>query len=361
MGKEVWPNRRLTIVIPAYNPDQRLLELLKALKPAFESVVLVDDGSTTGRDILDAARPLVERLVTHPVNRGKGAAIKSALAVIDPAADIITADSDGQHTPADIAKIRWGLARHRNGLVLGVRAFEGNVPLRSRFGNFATRVFFYLMTGLFVRDTQTGLRGIPSELRERISRLPGDRYEYEMAMLADARYHPKRPLQIPIRTVYFENNAKSHFRPVRDSWLVYRSLIQFCVSSVLSFLLDNVIFAFVIYLFTKGLLPMASRRMELLVGFLVARTISAHFNYFYNRFVVFRTKGSAPGYLHYALLVCVIAAAGYGLTEWTTNRLGIQGVAMTGLKIVVETFLFLASYFVQKFYIFTTSPSRRTD
>ena len=223
---------RPVILIPAFDPDARLVALVRELRRDFPRIVLVDDGSTRGREELAAAVEAgAEKLLVHPENRGKGAALKTGFAYLLAAAgeppDVITADADGQHTPADIRKIADGLRERRRGLVLGVRAFAGRVPFRSRFGNFWTRWFFFLLTGLFVRDTQTGLRGIPGPLLPRVAALPGARYEYEMVMLADARRHEEPPLQVPIETVYLDGNAASHFSPLKDTVRIYRALFSF--------------------------------------------------------------------------------------------------------------------------------------
>ena len=357
MGKEAEQLYPVTVLIPAYNPDEQLLALLPKLKERFSRIVIVDDGSTSGREIFPQAEKYVEKILVHEKNRGKGAALKTGFAYLGGSTDVITADADGQHTPDDIAKVAEGLRSHRDGLVLGVRSFSGKVPLRSRFGNWWTRWFFFLMTGLMVRDTQTGLRGIPAALLPRVAGIPGDRYEYEMAMLADAKNHPSRPLQIPIETVYIDSNATSHFNPILDTVRIYRSLFQFCISSVLSFLIDNGIFAAVMWAFASRDTP---RREDVLVALVAARVVSSNFNYLYNRFVVFRRERATPhrrhrSYYGYIALVIAVGAASYALTEGCAALLDVRGVAVTAVKIAADIALFVGSYLVQKKVIFRTS------
>jgi len=178
-----------------------------------------------------------------------------------------------------------------------------------------------------------------------------------MAMLADARNHDQKPLQIPIETIYIEANATSHFNPILDTIRVYRSLFQFCLSSVLSFLLDNAVFAAVVWY----LADRAPRRADVLVALVTARLVSSNFNFFYNRFVVFyrrrkltkmRMQRGVRHYFQYWGLVLALAAASYALTSLCAALFDVRGVAITVVKIVVETFLFLASYFLQKRFIF---------
>ena len=219
----------VAILIPAYDPDAKLAALVDGLRGAFRHLVLVDDGSTRGRDVLESVRDRVDVLLVHDANRGKGAALRTGFAWIRDnlpgVRAVVTADSDGQHRPADIRRVAEASLGHPDGLVLGVREFAGRVPFRSQLGNVWTRVLFRLLTGLPVRDTQTGLRGIPRGLLDRLLAIPGDRYEYEIRMLVDARRHPAPPRQIPIETVYIDGNKSSHFRPFQDTVATQRALL----------------------------------------------------------------------------------------------------------------------------------------
>ena len=224
--------KNVAILIPAYEPDEKLVELIARLRGDFVHLVIVDDGSVEegARKVFARLRDDVDVLLVHEVNRGKGAALRTGIAwVRDHLPDVcavVTADSDGQHTSKDIIRVAEAAVDHPDGLVLGVREFTGTVPLRSRFGNTWTRVLFWLITGLPVRDTQTGLRAIPRGLFDRMLAIGGDRYEYEIRMLVDARRHAVKPLQLPIETIYIEDNRASHFRPFHDTVITQWALFS---------------------------------------------------------------------------------------------------------------------------------------
>ncbi len=213
----------IAIVIPVCDPDAvRFPSLVRRLRVDFAHVVVVDDGSAEGREAFDAVRGDVDAVLVHETNRGKGAALRTAFAwaqeKLPRLAGVVTVDGDGQHDPEDVCRVAEKLAEGGAGLVLGVRTFAGNEPFRSKLGNLWTRGLFRLLTGLAVSDTQTGLRGIPAALLPRLLAIPGDRYEYEIRMLADARRHPARPIEVPVRTIYLDGNASSHYRPLRDTF-----------------------------------------------------------------------------------------------------------------------------------------------
>lgn len=220
----------VTVLIPAYQPDDKLVALVENLRPVFAHIVIVDDGSTEGVEVFDRIRPQVDVVLKHEVNRGKGAALKTGFTWIrdhqGEMKGVVTADADGQHKVEDIRRVAEAVANRPGGLVLGVRHFGLKVPFRSRLGNHWTTFFFWLLTGLAIKDTQTGLRGIPHDLLERVIQLRGERYEYEMRMLVDARLNPQKPLQLPIETVYLDGNKSSHFHPLRDTILTQRALLS---------------------------------------------------------------------------------------------------------------------------------------
>ena len=185
------------IVIPALNPPDTLLSYVQELKSAGAGpILIVNDGSSPDKaDIFDRLSALPScTVLTHSVNLGKGRALKDAFSYILnqetwKGCCVITADSDGQHLPCDILRLEARMqelsASRQDFLVLGCRNFhQEQVPFRSRFGNLLTCTLFRLLYGIRVSDTQTGLRGISYGLLSRFCGLSGERFEYEMNMLA---------------------------------------------------------------------------------------------------------------------------------------------------------------------------------
>lgn len=220
------------ILIPAYKPDEALISTVAELREMGYDLVIVDDGG--GEEYYKIFRSVVPfaTVLRKKTNHGKGAALKSGFQFIQRNCPdcryIITADADGQHRPADIARIDAYLHEF-GGFVIGAREFVGNVPVRSLLGNTLTREVFAAVSGVHVEDTQTGLRGFETTLCPWLLSIPGNRYEYEMNMLLDAAKR-KIPIgEIPIETVYEQGNPSSHFDPVKDSVKIYRCILNYAL------------------------------------------------------------------------------------------------------------------------------------
>jgi glycosyltransferase involved in cell wall biosynthesis len=230
--------RQPALVIPAYQPDEQLLALIRAFREQrpFQMIIVVNDGSGPHTRTLFAALLAYRvEVLHHPRNFGKGQALKTAFAhylnmVGDQAVGVITADADGQHSVEDIIAVSDALMTTAYDLHLGVRDFNGEtleIPWRSKFGNFLTSYIFRKMSATALCDTQTGLRGIPVSLLQSLLSSPLQGYELEMEMLLIAVERQIRMNQIPIKTIYLNNNAKSHFNPLLDSVRIYRVVVRF--------------------------------------------------------------------------------------------------------------------------------------
>lgn len=349
------------VLIPAFEPDGRLVELVRALVDV--PVLIVDDGSGAYyADVFAAAAVAGAVVVTHSRNRGKGAALRTGFAEIVrrwPSAAVVTADADGQHTPDDIRRVAAAVDPAHDGdggdgdggngvatIVLGARAFTGGaVPARSRVGNVITRGLFRLATGQRLSDTQTGLRGYPATTLPWLQALRGDRFEYEFALLLKAREAGIALSEVPIATVYLDGNASSHFRPLRDSARVYAPLLRFAASALLAFAVD-----------TLALLLFQALTGWLLFSVVAARVVSASLNFAVNRSLVFGARRSVPlrtAAARYFSLAGLLLTASFGML----TALSDLGVPLVAAKLVTDATLFGVSFAVQRAVVFAPATS----
>ncbi len=344
----------MIILIPSYEPGAQLVPLVRRLVSlrADAHIVIVDDGSGAEYAEVFAATALAGATVLHHrENRGKGAALKTGFDFVSdryPDEDIVTADADGQHTPLDILRIADELqadsAQGTASLVLGVRDLHGDVPLRSRFGNAVARALFRAAAGWRASDTQTGLRGIPATMLEWAREVPGERFEYEIEMLLRLRRSGLTAREVPIETVYLEQNASSHFRPIADSLRVTLPLVTFAGSSLLAFLADAVALLLLTAALPDGPVPLAA-------AIVIARIISASLNFTVNKQFVFSRGGGTHvrrQALRYVLLAALLLASNI---MWMAALTGF-GLPLILAKILTEAVLFLLSFQVQQAFVF---------
>ena len=220
------------IVIPSYEPNFRLLDLIDNLNSFFKAlnIIVVNDGTTDKSIFEEVVKKNNVVLLTHEVNRGKGAALKTAFKYIkDLNKDCIiaTIDSDGQHLVKDIYRCINFYKTIDNGLLLGSRAFEGDVPIKSKIGNNTSRYLLRCCNNRYVYDSQTGLRVFNSNLLDFLLKVKGNRFEYEMNMIVDILKSRIQLTEMKIDTVYFDNNAKTHFRPIKDFLKICTSILTY--------------------------------------------------------------------------------------------------------------------------------------
>lgn len=223
----------IPLIIPSYEPDERLIDLLGRLSVSgIKNIVLVDDGSGEAyRNYFDRAESeFGVTVLRHDVNRGKGAALKTAFSFcIENIPDLIgcvTADSDGQHSPECILKCMDALFENPEKLVLGSRDFTSpGIPKLSVFGNKNTNKIIKKVYKRDLRDTQTGLRGLPKGFMKKCLSIRGNRFEFEIKMLVLALKNKMEICEVPIQTIYdSEKNHATHFHPFKDTVKIYASL-----------------------------------------------------------------------------------------------------------------------------------------
>ncbi len=354
---------RVSVVLPSLDPDEKLTAVIDGLlEYGFSDIILINDGSKPENlhYFTDAAAAHPEiHLLHHPVNRGKGAALKTAFSwFLENRPDslgVVTVDGDNQHHPEDTRNCVHKMLETGH-LVLGCRDFSlPQVPARSKTGNRITCGVFKLFVGMRISDTQTGLRAIPTGDLRTLVNVKGDRFEYETNMLLALKEFAIAWEEVKIRTVYIEENKSSHFRTVRDSWRIYKLILahffRYTGSSLASAVVDELL-----YQLLRGACASAAGFGATAMATLLARTVSSLLNFALNRNLVFKAKGDVWAELgkYYALAV-PIAIAQVLLTHGA-NLLLLLGDNLAYLQsathLIVMIVLYFVSFLVQQRWVF---------
>ena len=224
---------RCVIILPSLNPDEKFDRVLDGLLEAgFQKILIVDDGSDAPHQKhFERAKTFPQcTVLRHPVNLGKGRALKdgfaAAMTQFPEAEGVITIDGDGQHLTKDIIACGNRMLEEKTNVVLGCRDFDlPGVPARSVAGNKTTSRMFRLY-GIKLSDTQTGLRAIPRQYLRRFCGIAGERFEYETNMLLKMKHWKIGFSEQPIETVYEDENAGSHYNAVKDSWRIFKIMFR---------------------------------------------------------------------------------------------------------------------------------------
>ena len=336
-------------LVPAYNPSDVLVSIVVELvEKGMSHVVVVDDGSSPSREpIFDRIAGMENvTLLRHAVNRGKGAALKTGMNHIycmsDRPSGVVTVDADGQHLATDAIRIGSHLAENPGSIILGVRNLTRNIPLRSYIGNALTRFLYRTLIGQNISDTQTGLRGIPVRYIPRLLKIESDGYEFELDMLLMCKHSKIRIVQCPITTLYENDNAGSHFNPIRDSMRIYFVLLRFSFASLSTTTIDYLVF-WTVY--------QSQSMKSVALCTVMARIFAVAYNYLLvKRYIFYSDQKHSTTFPRYLLLVIVSGAASVGLINGFMSVLGLHVLAA---KVIAESGIFIVNFLVQRDLIFT--------
>lgn len=209
-------------VIPTYQNAKTLLQVVADVHRVVDTVFVVDDGSNDGTAaLLDKAtgneRP--EKVLTHPKNCGKGAALKTGLTYARQQGFryAVTVDADGQHRADDIPALLKAVEEEPDALAIGSRGLQHeNMPAKSTFANRFSNFWFALQTLQRLPDTQSGLRIYPLRRLHGL-RWMSARYEAELTLLVFSAWAGVKLLPVPVSVYYPPRDQRvTHFRPGRD-------------------------------------------------------------------------------------------------------------------------------------------------
>lgn len=209
-------------VIPTYQNAKTLLKVVADVHRVVDTVFVVDDGSNDGTAaLLDKAtgneRP--EKVLTHPKNCGKGAALKTGLTYARQQGFryAVTVDADGQHRADDIPALLKAVEEEPDALAIGSRGLQHeNMPAKSTFANRFSNFWFALQTLQRLPDTQSGLRVYPLRRLHGL-RWMSARYEAELTLLVFSAWAGVKLLPVPVSVYYPPRDQRvTHFHPGRD-------------------------------------------------------------------------------------------------------------------------------------------------
>ena len=166
------------------------------------------------------------RMHAHPVNRGKGAAIKTGITIAQKAgfSHALQIDADAQHDLNDVPLFIESMNKYPDALIAGYPRYDETIPRHRYFGRYATHVWVWINTlSMSIKDSMCGFRIYPLPLSYQLinREKPGDRMEYDIEFIVRWYWTGQPLVQIPTKVIYPEHGS-SHFRLVYDNYLIFR-------------------------------------------------------------------------------------------------------------------------------------------
>jgi len=220
-------SEKALIIVPAYNAAQTVGDVIRSCREFVSNIVAINDGSRD--ETAGAAMTAGAEVVTHPINRGKGAALKTGFAwALERGYDIvITLDADGQHLPREIPKFLRAREETHADLIIGGRShLFGEMLPRRRMANRFSAWSIAKASGTRITDSQSGFRLYSANLLRNI-RLHTDGFDMESEIIVHAGRRGFKVLTIPIDLGFVDGISTSHYKPLKDTlriaWTVTRA------------------------------------------------------------------------------------------------------------------------------------------
>lgn len=195
--------QRVVVVIPAYNEERTIVEVIRGLKQhGFSTLIVIDDGSSDRTGELAAHEGAIR--LRHLLNRGLGGALGTGIsAALRLGAEVIvTFDADGQHDPDDVMRLLAPIDVGEAEVVIGSRLLAPQgMPTRRRVANWMANVVTYLLFGAWTTDSQSGLRAFSSRAAACLQ-LTTTGMEVSSEIIAETVRHRLRRTEVPVKAIY---------------------------------------------------------------------------------------------------------------------------------------------------------------
>lgn len=218
--REFLKDNNICVIVPTYNNNGTILQVLKRIVPYAKDIIVVNDGSTDStQELLESFDKENLIICSYRDNAGKGHALRTGFLKAKELGFLyaITIDSDGQHYPEDIPLFIEAFKKNIGSLIVGNRKLVNkNMPGKNTFANYFSNFWFMVQTWQYLPDTQTGFRLYPLKKLNGLKFLTS-RYEAELELLVFSAWHGTKLVSTPIRVYYPpEGERVSHFRPLQD-------------------------------------------------------------------------------------------------------------------------------------------------
>jgi glycosyltransferase involved in cell wall biosynthesis len=195
--------KRVVVVIPAYNEERTIVEVIRGLKQhGFTTLIVIDDGSSDRTGELASHEGVIR--LRHILNRGLGGALGTGIdAALRLGAEVIvTFDADGQHDPNDIMKLLEPIEVEEAEVVIGSRMLDPQgMPYRRRMANWIANVVTYLLFGAWTTDSQSGLRAFSSRAAARMHIITTG-MEVSSEIIAETVKNRLQWKEVPVKAIY---------------------------------------------------------------------------------------------------------------------------------------------------------------
>ena len=219
---------RIAVIMPAYNEEKYLPDLINEVKKYVEDIIVVDDGSYD--NTFSIAKSCGVEVLRHEVNRGKGAACRTGLdfALSKNYDYVILMDADGQHSPDDLPKFLKEIEKREYDLIIGKRNLNTNeMPFIRYMTNRLTSLVTSLLSHQKVEDSQSGYRAVKMSSYKKIE-LKANKYDIESEMIIKMGRLGLKIKEIPVKTIYA--GQKSYINPVIDTLRFLRLAVRSLLS-----------------------------------------------------------------------------------------------------------------------------------
>ena len=215
---KLFKKSRVAVLVPTFNNEQTLAQVLISVLEYSQDVIVVNDGSTDSTTEILHQFPQVN-LLSYSPNKGKGYALRKGFEQAEKLGYdyVISIDSDGQHFAEDLPKFLYALDEHPSAIIMGVRNMEqASIPGKSSFGHKFSNFWFWVETGIKMNDTQSGYRLYPIKLLSN-TRFVTRKFEFEIEVMVRAIWNGVEMAEVPVQVFYAPPESRvSHFRPFQD-------------------------------------------------------------------------------------------------------------------------------------------------